>query len=184
MSRNKETKIILYCLVFCSLKYLFLWKCFEVSHGTWWKTILKKRWVLRMRNQTSDLWIPPSNALPLSHRDSTVSEVFYKVHMTCILHTSRISNVDSVMFVDRNSRDGKFWAWKRNKKDVFVLSRAWDKEKILCPHEESNLRPLDSMLQCSTTEQQTLRSARSITKFIWHMSSTIFHIESQYLYIM
>ena len=37
-------------------------------------------------------------------------------------------------------------------KDVFVLSRAWDKEKILSPHEESNLRPLDSALRCSTTE--------------------------------
>ena len=134
MSRNKETKIILYCLVFCSLKYLFLWKCFEVSHGTWWKTILKKRWVLRMRNQTSDLWIPPSNALPLSHRDSTVSEVFYKVHMTCILHTSRISNVDSVMFVGRNSRDGKFWAWKRNKKDVFCLvTRMGQRKNSLSP---------------------------------------------------
>ena len=43
-------------------------------------------------------------------------------------------------------------------KDVyFVLSRAWDKEKILSPHEESNLRPSDSALRCSTTEPQTLR---------------------------
>ena len=46
--------------------------------------------------------------LPLSHRDSTVSEVYYEVHMTRVLHTARISNVDSVMFVDRNKRDGKF----------------------------------------------------------------------------
>ena len=37
-----------------------------------------------------------------------VSEVYYEVHMTCVLHTARISNVDSVMFVDRNERDGKF----------------------------------------------------------------------------
>ena len=35
------------------------------------------------------------------------------------------------------------------KKHVFfVLSQAWDKEKILSPHEELNLRPLDSMLRC------------------------------------
>ena len=61
-----------------------------------------------MRNRTSDLWIPRSDALPLSHRDSTVSEVYYEVHMTRVLHTARISNVDSVMFVDRNKRDGKF----------------------------------------------------------------------------
>ena len=61
-----------------------------------------------MRNQISDLRILHSNALPLSHSDSTVSEVYYKVHMTCVLHTVRISNVDSIMFVDRNKRDGKF----------------------------------------------------------------------------
>ena len=60
-----------------------------------------------MKNRTSDLR-PPSDALPLSHRDSTVSEVYYEVDMTRVLHTARISNVDSVMFVDRNKRDGKF----------------------------------------------------------------------------
>ena len=32
------------------------------------------------------------------HRDSTVSEVYYEVQMTRILHTARISNVDSGMF--------------------------------------------------------------------------------------
>ena len=61
-----------------------------------------------MRNRTSDLRIPRSEALPLSHRDSTASEVYYKVHLTRVLPTARISNVDSVMFVDRNKRDGKF----------------------------------------------------------------------------
>ena len=41
----------------------------------------------------------------------------------------------------------------------WVLSRAWDKEKVLIPHEESNLIPLDSTprcygfaLRCSSTE--------------------------------
>ena len=61
-----------------------------------------------MRNRTSDLWIPRADALPLSHRDTIVSEVYYEVHMTRVLHTSWISNVDSVMFVDRNKRDGEF----------------------------------------------------------------------------
>ena len=32
------------------------------------------------------------------------------------------------------------------RKMFFVLSRAWDKEKILSPLEESNLRPSDSAL--------------------------------------
>ena len=54
-----------------------------------------------MRHRTSDLRILRSDALPLSHRDSTVSEVYYEVHMTRVLHTARISNVDSVMFVNR-----------------------------------------------------------------------------------
>ena len=34
----------------------------------------------------------------------------------------------------------------------FVLSQARDKEKILSPHEESNLGHLDSAFQLSTTE--------------------------------
>ena len=38
----------------------------------------------------------------------------------------------------------------------FVLSRAWDKEKILSPNEKSNLRPSDSALRCSTTVTQRL----------------------------
>ena len=61
-----------------------------------------------MRNRTPDFRIPRSDALPLSHRDSTVSEIYYEVHMTHVLHTAKISNVDSVMFVDRNKRNGKF----------------------------------------------------------------------------
>ena len=52
---------------------------------------------------------------------------------------------------------------EREREMVFVLSRAWDKEKILSTHEESNLRPSDSALRCSTTEPQTLRWARSIS---------------------
>ena len=61
-----------------------------------------------MRNRASDLRIPRSDAQLLSRKDSTVSEVYYEVHMTRVLHTARISNVDSVIFVDRNERDGKF----------------------------------------------------------------------------
>ena len=41
-----------------------------------------------------------------------------------------------------------------------VLSRARDKGKILSPHEESNLRPSDSTLRCSTTEPRRLYSKR------------------------
>ena len=54
--------------------------------------------------------IPRSDALPLSHRDSTVSEVYFEVHMTRVLHTARISSVDSLIFADRIKGGGKFWA--------------------------------------------------------------------------
>ena len=40
-----------------------------------------------------------SVALPLSHKDSLVSEVYYEVLITRVLHTARIRNVDSVMFL-------------------------------------------------------------------------------------
>ena len=39
-----------------------------------------------------------TDVLPLSHNDSSLSGVYYEVLMTRVLHTARISNVDSVMF--------------------------------------------------------------------------------------
>ena len=51
---------------------------------------------VRNRTSPSDL---RSDALPLSHKDSSVSGVYYGVLMTRVLHTARISNVDSVMFL-------------------------------------------------------------------------------------
>ena len=40
-----------------------------------------------------------SDALPLSHKESSVSGIYYEVLMTRVLHTASISNVDSVMFL-------------------------------------------------------------------------------------
>ena len=74
-----------------------------------------------MRNRSSDLRIPRSDTLPLSHRDSTVSEVYYEVHMTRVLHTTRISNVDSVMFIDRLREMVSFVFGKEIEKDAFRL---------------------------------------------------------------
>ena len=51
---------------------------------------------------------------------------------------------------------------------LLVLLRAWEK-KILSSHKDSNLRPSDFTLWCSTTEPQR-RWARSTTKFNWHAS--------------
>ena len=49
-----------------------------------------------------------------------MSEIYYEVQMTRVLHTARISNVDSVMFVDRNKRDGlkRSFEQERMGKDV------------------------------------------------------------------
>ena len=73
-----------------------------------------------MGNRTSDFRIPLSDALPLSHRDSMVSEVSYEVSFD------------------------------------FGLVTSVGQGKLLSPHEESNLRPSDSALRCSTTEPQRL----------------------------
>ena len=35
-----------------------------------------------------------SDALPLSHKESSVSGIYYEVLMTRVLHTARISNVE------------------------------------------------------------------------------------------
>ena len=45
-----------------------------------------------------------SDVLALSHRDSSVSEVYYEVHMTRVPHTARISDVVNVMFVNRTRK--------------------------------------------------------------------------------
>ena len=74
-----------------------------------------------MRNQTSDLWILRSDALSLSHRDSMVSEVYYEVHLRRVLH--RISNVDSVMFVNRIREMVSFELGKEIEKDDIFCQR-------------------------------------------------------------
>ena len=51
----------------------------------------------------------------------------------------------------------------------FILSRALDKEEILSPHEELNLRPLDSTLLCSTTESQRLYGERGLLQRLYDM---------------
>ena len=54
-----------------------------------------------MRKRTSDLRIPHSDALPLSHRNSTVSEVSYEVHMTRILFTNMTLSTLMILAVCR-----------------------------------------------------------------------------------
>ena len=74
-----------------------------------------------MRNRTSGLRIPWSDALSVSPRDSTVSKVYFEVHMTCFLHTTRISNVDSIMFVNGIREMASFELGKEIEKYAFHL---------------------------------------------------------------
>ena len=61
-----------------------------------------------------------------------MSEVYNEVHMTHILHTARISKVDSVMFVDGNIGGMvSFELGKEIKKDVFRLATSVGQRKIL-----------------------------------------------------
>ena len=53
----------------------------------------------------------------------------------------------------------------------FVLSRVWDKDKILNPNEESNLRPMDSVLRYTTTEPQRLYGEQGLLGSSYDMCS-------------
>ena len=90
-----------------------------------------------MRNKTSNLRIPRSDALPLSHIDSTVSKAYYQVHIvTRVLHTVRINNVNSVMFVNRQRKMVTFELGKEMDKDVFHLVTRVEQRKMIltvCP---------------------------------------------------
>ena len=67
--------------------------------------------------------LSPHEELPLSHRNSTVSEVYHEVHMTRVLSTARISNVNRIREMV------KFELGKDIDKDAFFASHARDKTK-------------------------------------------------------
>ena len=86
----------------------------------------KEKFWVPMRNRISDFQIPHFVALLLIHRDSTVRdstvpyEVYYEVHMTSVLYTARISNVDSSMFVNKIRDMVSVELGKEIEKDVFA----------------------------------------------------------------
>ena len=49
-----------------------------------------------------------------------------------------------------------------------VLSRAWDKEKILSTHEESKFRPSDSALRCSKLKLYRAQNLISLSFYYKH----------------
>ena len=75
-----------------------------------------------MWNQTSHLWNPCSDTLPLSPRDSVGSKAHYKVHIqhtSCILLGSAISIVS--YFVKKIRKMVSFKLGKEIEKGVFHL---------------------------------------------------------------
>ena len=78
--------------------------------------------------------------------ETMVSEVYYEVHMTRVLHTVRIGNVDSVIFVNTIREMVNFELGKEIDKDVFRLVMSVAQKKTLSPHESCELhnrsRPL------------------------------------------
>ena len=77
-----------------------------------------------IRNWTSNLRIPHPDVLPLSYKDSTMSDIYYEVYMTRVLHTAGISNVDCLNFENLT-----YFRWKAlkhlehspRKKDTFTV---------------------------------------------------------------
>ena len=66
-----------------------------------------------------------------------MSKVYYKVCMTHVLHTARISNVNNIMFVDGNKRD-------RDKRDK-ILFYIIKKPKLLIVMSSMCLSFIDHM---------------------------------------
>ena len=66
-----------------------------------------------------------------------MSQVDYEVHMTRVLHAARISNVDSVTFVNRIREMVSSELGKEIEKDVLSRHERGKKKNILILHEET-----------------------------------------------
>lgn len=61
-----------------------------------------KKLMFAMKNQTQNLWISRSDALPFSQRDSLVSKAITRfICVSRVLHTERIIRVESVLHEKR-----------------------------------------------------------------------------------
>ena len=60
----------------------------------------------------------------------------------------------------------------------FVLSRAWDKERILIPHEELNLRPLDSAREVQKIPPEQVLEWQSIRCYWRNYNKLLFLCQS------
>ena len=97
---------------------------FPSGHGRGTKKNSEFPWEI----EPHDLRIPCSDALPLSHREFTVNEVYYEVHVTRVLHTAMISNVFFEYESDFRSNEhylssSENKAWKKNSGPYGIWTR-------------------------------------------------------------
>ena len=126
--------------------------------------------------------IPRSDALLLSHRDSTVSEVYYGVHVIRVLHTVRVSNVDGVMSVDGTTETVSFELGKEIEKDVFsschergTMKKFWGPMRnrtsdLRIPRSEylhKNLTTKQQHNLCFWSKNKFLTTKAKTSTFVW-----------------
>ena len=139
---NRGLKIMYICMYFVhrskiNINYISV----ILSH---FKNITKNKNFLKFSlSGIHKYWYVTQSGLPCKTTDLKIQSWYFFVMSTLVLWTSL--------------------AIYRNHKDVFRL-RAWDKEKILSPHEESNLKPSNTALGCSTTVPQRLHGERGLLR--------------------
>ena len=126
----------------------------------------KKIFWVPMRNRTVDLWIPRSDALPQSHRDSIVSEAFYEI---CVWHLSlflyQTQSLSSFLFYKQTWRYRHRWIAdpssinERVSYMTCVLSSSWQDEKHLLLLLNRFLKSVERIMQNS--------SERLNCSFLW-----------------
>lgn len=84
---------------------------------------------------------------------------YYGLCVQSVLPTC-ISNVDSIVIIDRSRKMVVFELRSRRRKNLYVLSKGGGKSKILSLHEESNLIFSDFALRCSSTKPQRLHGMK------------------------
>ena len=142
----------------------------------------KEKFCDPMRNRTWNPRIPRSDALLLSHKDSTVSEVYYGVHVIRVLHTVRVSNVDGVMFVDGTRETVSFELGKEIEKDVFsschergTMKKFWgpmrnrtsDLRIPRSEHLHKNLTTKQQHNLCFWSKNKFLTAKAKTSTFVW-----------------
>ena len=117
--------------------------------GPYWEELCPLSWVLELGREIkmifvlSRAWDKENFWVPMTNRTSEL-RIPLSDALRLSLRDSMVSEVSYEVSFD------------------FGLVTSVGQGKLLSPHEESNLRPSDSALRCSTTESQRLHGKRSL----------------------